>query len=129
MHALLFALLISAAPIVGKDFKLSCPVGSKQVGGPHSAMLALTCARTGADGNPMFVGPYYSFFKSGAIEAVGQLEDGFRSGKWSFYDEKGVLVGDTEFKRGDFHGRRVFYRPDGSIQAAEVYVDGRRQLR
>ena len=129
MHALLIALVVSTAPVIGPNFKLSCPEGSTQIGGPRSQLLRLTCSRAGTDGIPLFVGPYYSFYKSGAVEAVGQLEDGFRSGKWTFYDERGVLVGDTEFKHGDFHGRRVFYRPDGSIKAVELYVEGRRQLR
>src|SRR4051812_22208397 len=113
-HLLLLALAISAAPFVGKDFKLSCPEGTTQVGGPRSQLEALTCARVGPDGTRTFVGPYCSFHKNGAVEALGQLEDGFRAGKWSFYDDQGVLLGDTEFKHGDFHGRRVFYRPDGS---------------
>ena len=129
MHALLIALVVSGAPLIGKDFKLTCPQGTVQTGGPRSALMSLTCARTGADGTRTFVGPYYSFYKSGAVEAVGQLEDGFRSGLWMFYDEHGVLAGETEFKHGDFHGRRVFYRPDGSVRAVEHYVEGRRQVR
>src|SRR5690348_261475 len=129
MHALVLALVVSSAPVIGPGFKLSCPQGSAQVGGPRSPLMLLTCARIAADGTRTYVGPYYSFYKDGAVEAVGQVEDGFRSGTWTFYDPQGTRVGETDFKRGDFHGRRVFYRPDGSIRAVEHYVDGRRQLR
>jgi hypothetical protein len=123
----LIAIIASAAPVLGRDFKLACPKGTVQVGGPHSPQQRLTCARSNADGSFTYVGPYYSFYKGGAVEAVGQVEDGLRSGKWVFYDEKGALVGDTEFKRGDFHGRRVFYHPDGSVMSVALYVEGRLQ--
>jgi hypothetical protein len=129
MNALIIALAVTAAPSIGKDFKLNCPAGTSQFGGPTSHQAVLTCVRTAADGTRTYVGPYYSFYKSGAVEAQGQVEEGFRSGKWSFFDEKGTLTGDTEFKHGDFHGRRTFYHPDGSIRSVEVYLEGRRQLR
>jgi antitoxin component YwqK of YwqJK toxin-antitoxin module len=70
-------------------------------------------------------GSYVSVYPDWAVVAVGQVVHGLRSGWWVFYDAKGTLVGETEFREGNFDGRRVFYRPDGTVKSEERYVQGR----
>ncbi len=123
---LTLAILAGApAPIVTKDTKLNCPVGTVQFGSPKAGKLS--CAEGTREGMRAYHGPMISFYASGKVEAVGQTEHGMRTGKWSFYDEAGVLVGETEFKNGDFHGRRVFYFPDGRVKTEERWVAGVQQ--
>ena len=113
------------APVIKQGHRLDCPSGTRQVGGARTALEALTCVKGTLDGLRVFHGPFISFYRSGAVEAQGQVEDGFRAGKWTFYDEKGTRVGETEFQRGDFHGRRVFYYPTGQVKSEERYSQGR----
>ena len=61
--------------VIGKELKLACPRGTVQVGGPHSTQQLLTCARTNADGSRTYVGPYYSFYKSGAVDQADNLDE------------------------------------------------------
>ncbi len=116
MIELIVMAALAKAPVIAPDHKLSCPTGTKQV--RTSSLVACD------EGGRVFHGPYISLYADGKVEAVGQSEHGFRSGKWSFYDAKGTLVGETEFKRGNFHGRRVFYNPDGSLKSEETYATG-----
>src|SRR5437870_3099925 len=118
MISIIVMATLSAAP----GFKLDCPTGTKQV--RTDALVA--CQESVRDGVRVFHGPYLSLYKSGAVEAVGFSDHGLRTGNWRFYDEKGVLVGETEFKRGNFDGRRVFYFPDGRVKSEELYYAGRR---
>ncbi|MBL8951528.1 MAG: hypothetical protein JNK82_12170 [Myxococcaceae bacterium] len=121
----LFVLAGAPAPVIGNNHKLACPEGTAQFGAPRQGKLA--CSEGLRNGVQVFHGPVISFFASGKVDAVGQAEHGMRSGKWSFYDEAGVLVGETEFKNGDFHGRRVFYFADGRIKSEERWVNGVQQ--
>ena len=123
----LFVLAGAPAPVITKDTRLACPQGTVQFGGPQSKQAVLTCTEGHIEGLRAYHGPYVSFYASGKVEAVGQTEHGMRSGKWSFYDEAGVLVGETEFKNGDFDGRRVFYFPDGRVKSEERWVAGIQQ--
>jgi len=123
---LTFVVLAGApAPVITKDTRLACPQGTTQYGGPRSGVL--TCQEGTRDGMRAYHGPYISLYASGKVAAVGQTEHGMRHGKWAFYDESGVLVGETEFKNGDFDGRRVFYTPDGRIKSEERWVAGVQQ--
>lgn len=118
---------LERAPIIKANFKLACAAGTVQVGGPTSNLAALTCMKMGTEGMRVFHGPMYSFYKGGAVEAVGQAEQGMRSGKWTLFDEKGNKTGETEFKAGDFHGRRVVYLANGQVKSEENWVEGKRQ--
>ncbi|MBK7861937.1 MAG: hypothetical protein IPJ65_25640 [Archangiaceae bacterium] len=124
----LFVLAGSPAPLITADTRLQCPAGTAQFGGPSSKAAVLTCTEGSREGMRMYHGPYVSFYADGKVEAVGQTDHGMRSGKWSFYDAAGTLVGETEFKNGDFHGRRVFYFADGKVKAEERWVAGVQQL-
>ncbi len=115
------------APIIAANHKLNCAGGASQVGGPTSNMQMMGCMKMGSEGQRVFDGPMLSFYKGGLVEAAGQTENGFRSGKWTFYTQAGVKVGETEFKKGDYHGRRVLYFANGDVKAEEFWVEGKRQ--
>jgi len=118
---------VEKAPAIRADHKLACPAGTKQVGGLKSNMQLFACMKLGAEGMRVFHGPMISLYASGKVEAVGQAEDGFRTGKWTFFNEQGVKTGETEFLKGDFNGRRAFFNADGSLKAEENWVKGMRQ--
>ena len=115
------------APVIAPNYKLACGANTAQVGGANSSMQMLGCMKLGVEGQRVFEGPMFSFFKDGKLEAQGQTEGGFRSGKWSFFNEAGQKVGETEFKKGDYHGRRVIYGANGQLKAEEFWVEGKRQ--
>ncbi len=114
------------APIIKAGHMLACPAGTKQVGGVNTNLGSVACMKFATTGLRLFHGPMISFYASGKVEAIGQAEEGFRSGKWSFFDEAGNLAGETEFLHGDYHGRRVEYS-NGKITIDENWVNGKRQ--
>lgn len=118
---------LTQAPTFTAASKLSCPAGTRQVGGPKANLGALACMKFATDGLRIFHGPMVSFYASGKVEAVGQMEEGFRTGKWTFFDEAGRMVGETEFLKGDYHGRRVELLPSGQLKLEEHWVNGKRQ--
>lgn len=118
---------LEKAPVIKPTHVLGCPTGTKQVGGPKTNLGALACMKFAADGLRLFHGPMISFYGSGKVEAVGQAEEGFRTGKWAFFDEAGNKVGETEFLKGDYHGRRVEFAADGKLKFEENWVNGKRQ--
>lgn len=75
----------------------------------------------------VFHGPMIALYANGNVEAVGQNEEGLRSGKWVFFDETGRKTGETEFARGEYHGRRVEFLADGKLKFEENWVNGKRQ--
>lgn len=121
MIELIVMAALAGAPVMTKDYQLDCPAGTRQV---RTADL-LACQEGMRDGARVFHGPFISLYPSGAVEAVGQSDHGFRSGTWAFYDEQGTLTGETGFKRGNFDGRRAFFHPDGRVKSQELYAEGR----
>lgn len=119
--------VVEKAPTIRADYKLACPAGTRQVGGAKSNLQMLGCMKLGPEGQRQFHGPMISFYASGHVEAMGQAEEGFRSGKWVFFDEAGIKAGETEFLKGDFNGRRVFFNTDGTLKSEENWVKGMRQ--
>jgi hypothetical protein len=118
---------LEKAPTYKANAVLGCPAGTKQVGAPTGGMSAMACMKFANDGLRLFHGPMISFYSSGKVEAVGQMDEGFRTGKWAFYDQAGNKVGETEFLRGDYHGRRVEFTVDGKLKFDEQWVNGKRQ--
>ncbi len=117
---------IEKAPLIKTNHMLACPSGTKQVGGVNSNIGAVGCMKFATTGLRLFHGPMISFYGSGKVEAVGQSEEGFRAGKWTFFDEAGNKVGETEFARGDYNGRRVQFA-NGKVTLDENWVNGKRQ--
>lgn len=118
---------IERAPVIRANHALACPQGTRQVGGIKSNLELVGCMRIGTEGNRVFHGPMISLYKSGKVEAVGQAEEGFRSGKWTFFNEQGLKTGETEFAKGDYHGRRVSFFPTGQLKTEEHWINGQRQ--
>ncbi len=113
--------------VKGGGIALQCPAGSVQAGGKDSAFEAVLCVRHGADGSREFHGPYVSFRKDGTKEAEGQYENGWRTGKWVFFDQTGFQYGETNFTRGDYDGVRWERLPNGQKKFEENWVMGKRQ--
>jgi hypothetical protein len=118
---------LDKAPIIKADHVLGCPAGTRQVGGLKSNLGAVACLKATVDGMRIFHGPMISLYASGKVEAVGQAEDGFRAGKWTFFDESGLKTGETEFAKGDYNGRRVEFFPTGQVKLEQTWVAGKRQ--
>jgi hypothetical protein len=110
-----------------KDVVLSCPTGTKQVGGAKSVFEASLCMRIGRDGMRIFHGPYVAYWPNGQKQAEGQYDEGFRSGHWVYFDEQGVKNEEINFKMGDYDGQLVEFWPNGQKKLEENYQMGRRQ--
>lgn len=111
----------------GAELKLSCPGGTKQIGGQKSALEATLCVKVGPNSTRLFHGPYVAFWPNGNKQAEGQYEDGNRGGHWVFFDEQGVKTGETNFKDDSYHGSRIEFFPTGKVKLEETYVMGKRQ--
>jgi hypothetical protein len=118
--------VLQRAPTIPSDYKLQCPAGTHQVGGVESGMALIACMKDSNDGTRVFHGPMVSLWPSGKVEAVGQVVDGLRSGRWTLYDKNGLATGETDFLAGDYHGRRVQFYPTGALKFEENWVKGRR---
>ncbi len=103
--------------------RLNCPEGTVQAGGPSSGLEASFCAKKGTG---VEHGPFVSLDKQGRVLAVGQFENGFRTGTWVLYDANGVKTDEIQFQRGDFHGRKVAFHKNGRKALEENYVQGRK---
>ncbi len=125
--ALAQAPAMEKAPTFKANSMLGCPAGTRQVGAPTGGMSAMACMKFASPGLRLFHGPMVSFYSSGKVEAVGQMDEGFRTGKWSFYDDKGTKVGETEFLHGDYNGRRFEFQANGKLKLDETWVNGKRQ--
>jgi len=120
------AAVLDRAPLIKANHQLACPAGTKQVGGVNSNLGAVGCMKFATTGLRLFHGPMISFYANGKVEAVGQSEEGFRTGKWTFFDQNGNKVGETEFLAGNYHGRRVEFA-NGKLTLEENWVNGKRQ--
>jgi hypothetical protein len=125
--ALAEAPAVVKAPVLKSGHQLSCAAGTKQVGGLNSNMSAISCMKFSADGVREFHGPTVSLYKSNRVEAMGQYDEGMRTGKWVTFNEAGVRVGETEFTANDYNGRRIGYNDNGTLKFDEVWVNGKRQ--
>ena len=119
--------LLEKAPAIGVGFKMACPAGTKQIGGPRTDFGAYACLKGTAEGMRIMTGPMISFDNAGHVVAVGQMEESFATGNWKFYDAAGNLTGTTSFLKGEFNGMRVLFGADGKIKSEELWVNGRRQ--
>ncbi len=125
--ALAQAPALEKAPAIGTGYKMACPAGSKQIGGPKTDFGAYACLKGTADGMRIFTGPMVSFDNAGHVVAIGQMEESFRTGTWKFYDVSGRLTGTTSFHKGEYDGLRVEYQADGKLKFEETWVMGKRQ--
>lgn len=117
-------MVLFAVPAFAQEAKLACGADTKQVGGPKSFMEASGCVKFGADGSRIFHGPYVAYWPNGVKQAEGQYEQNRRSGKWVFFDQASVKTGETEFRSGDYDGKRVEFWPNGQTKLVETYAMG-----
>lgn len=122
--ALAQAPAVTKAPTFKPGTALSCPAGTKQMNGAGGTLAG--CAKV-VDGKPVFHGPVVRLYDSGKVEAVGQLQEGLRTGKWQMFTEAGALTSEIEFADDRFHGKRIEYGADGKVVLEENYVSGKRQ--
>ena len=108
------------APEMGNTVKLNCPAGSKQVNDGEG----IFCNRGGALGSERLEGPAVGLNRNGTVHARGQYLAGSRTGRWVFFDEKGVKTHEIDFKNDNFDGQRVEFHPNGQKKAVEVYSRG-----
>ncbi len=125
--ALAQAPALEKAPAIGTAYKLACPAGTKQIGGPRSDFGAYACLKGTADGMRIMQGPMVSFDNAGRVVSMGQMEESFRTGTWRFFDAQGRLTGTTSFLKGEYNGLRVEYQADGKLKFEELWVNGKRQ--
>ena len=110
-----------------ETIKLNCPAGTKQSGSANGKVADIVaCVKTDAKGFSPH-GPTVYLYSSGAKQAEGQSEGGFRTGLWTFYDEQGNKTGSASFKRSNFHGEVVELHANGKVKKVDQYVDGLRQ--
>lgn len=117
---------VERAPSYKASSVLGCAAGTKQVGAPTGGMSAMACVKMGAEGSRVFHGPLVSFYNSGKVEAVGQMSEGYRTGKWVAFDEQGNKVSEVEFLKGEYHGRRIEFSA-GQVKLEENWVNGKRE--
>jgi hypothetical protein len=116
---------VGPAAFASSPVKLNCPAGTTQKGGSDATHDITACVKPGNGFKPH--GPTVFFYPSGAKQAEGQSENGFRTGLWTLYDEKGNKTGTAMFKGGNFHGEVVELYPNGKVRKVEQYVDGLRE--
>jgi len=112
--------------LAAEPIKLNCPAGTKQTSSANGkAADIVACVKTESKGFKPH-GPTVYLYSSGAKQAEGMSEDGFRTGLWSFFDEQGKKTGSASFKRSNFHGEVVELHSNGTVKKVEQYAEGLR---
>ncbi|PZR17446.1 MAG: hypothetical protein DI536_03745 [Archangium gephyra] len=111
------------APEYKQGAPLACPTGTRQMNGAGGTLAG--CAKL-VDGKPVFHGPVVRLYDDGKVEAVGQLQDGLRSGKWQMFTKDGALASEIEFLADSYNGHRIEYS-NGKVVLDELYVAGKRE--
>lgn len=102
--------------------KLSCPAGTKQAEFVSDGSRAVHCVRTDASGAQVKHGPALLFHPNGKLAAQGQFANGFRTGTWVDFDERGIKLETTETKDGELHGKVVRFHENGQVKSVEQFV-------
>ena len=69
-------------------------------------------------------GPHKAYHLDGSIKIEGSFKDDLFDGEWHYYDERGVPVGDGEFRNGD--GEVTFYDKNGRPERTTRYKHNRK---
>ncbi|MDR1757690.1 MAG: hypothetical protein LBR51_01850 [Bacteroidales bacterium] len=68
------------------------------------------------------------FHPNGRTAALGVFVNQQKDGTWLYYNDKGTLVKEENYKLGEQHGVEKTYSPEnGNLLREEVYVDGKLQ--
>ncbi len=124
MAGVSFAQSAVRAPAYSPDQQVgACEGGAARVRSPGGFVGCGTVE----NGFAKFNGPVVRLFDSGKVEAVGQMKNGLRTGKWQAFSESGALISEVEFLDDNFHGNRIEYGANGQKKFHEVYVHGKRE--
>ncbi|WP_375757955.1 toxin-antitoxin system YwqK family antitoxin [Corallococcus exercitus] len=118
------SMVVMATPSLASEVRLSCPEGTVQKGKTTQNESVYCIKPNSKPGEQVIHGPYVDFWANGQKQAEGQYLNGFRSGRWTFWDANGVKTGETEFVAGDYHGTRVQYFANGKPKMIEQYRKG-----
>ncbi len=69
-------------------------------------------------------GPHKAYHLSGDIKIEGQFKNNLFDGKWTYYDERGVVVGEGSFKEGN--GEVYFYDKRGLLLRLTRYINNKK---
>jgi hypothetical protein len=122
----MIAVTVAPAAFAASPVKLNCPAGTVQKGGSDATHDIAACVKQGTTGFKPH-GPTVYFYPNGAKQAEGRSENGFRTGLWTFFDEKGNKTGTAQFKGSNYHGEVVELHPNGKVRKVEQYVEGLRE--
>ena len=69
-------------------------------------------------------GPHKAYHLDGSIKIEGGFHNDLFDGPWNYYDERGVLVGEGQFKDGD--GEVTFYDKNGLKERTTHYKNNKK---
>ena len=132
-----FVVVLAATAVLAADragandvrvARLDCPQGTTQRVRGISYDESTFCVRVAVakGGEPQLHGPYVDFYPNGQKQSEGQYLDGYRVGRWTFWNANGSKSGSTDFSGGNYHGEKVQYFPNGTPRSIEQYANGKR---
>jgi len=68
-------------------------------------------------------GSYKKYYRSGQLAEYGNYKFGLKFGEWKVWNEKGLLVSISNYKKGQLHGKHFNYK-NGSLIQADKYSKG-----
>jgi hypothetical protein len=120
---MMMAMAIVPTALAAEPIKLDCPAGAKQ----KAKGDIVACMKADSVSKRLRPhGPTVYLYPSGAKQAEGMSEEGFRTGLWTLYDEQGRKTGTAMFKGSNFHGEVVELYPNGKVRKVEHYAEGLR---
>jgi antitoxin component YwqK of YwqJK toxin-antitoxin module len=61
---------------------------------------------------------------TGQIKSLGEIKNGKRDGKWTYWHRDGQLGAEGNFKDGKLDGKWTWWHKDGTIEKVEYYENG-----
>ena len=75
--------------------------------------------------NGLMNGPYTIWYKNGVKGEFGFYKNNKKDKMLVKWDQKGNKSSSITFKQGLFHGKIIFYKPDGDTKYEGIYHEGR----
>jgi len=129
---ILVALIVSAGcqssstSEVPKPTKLTCPSGSKLIGGIPPEDDEQACWET-VNGEQVKNGPMIIYRPNGFIMMEGNYKDGKQDGEWTMYYESGGKKSIDHYQDGVQTGDHVSWYENGQIDAKGQYKDSQQK--
>ncbi len=70
-------------------------------------------------------GDYFEWHENGIPKVIGHYDKGLFDGKWEFFDENGLKLGEGNFYKGD--GVQKSWYPNGAMQKIIHYKNNRKE--